>query len=362
MENKILRSQLNNILSSRNFVRDQYNRLEELDASLRPQPVWLEGLRTQQRFFGVNGGMDQQDRMIFDKKRTLDRAMLYSYQAAKIKRVGSEEESPISRCLINPDKTKQDYDDKILSIPYEDNYTTGDIFEWIGTGTYWLIYLQSINELAYFRGEIRRCRYEITWEDANGELHTTKAAVRGPVETKINYIQKHTTSVDTPNHSLRLLLPLKPETQSFFKRYAKFFLQGQPDEASMTCWRVEAVDSISTPNILELEAVEYYTNLSEDDTYKKVVGLLKPKKEELNSEEVNSAIVGPNFIKPRITTTYTFEGRAPLETEWSWSKEAPIRVTIEDRTAKVYWDCNYSGQFDLTYGDITKTIVVETLF
>jgi hypothetical protein len=34
-----------------------------------------------------------------------------------------------------------DYDDKIISIHYEDNYRPGDVFEWIGTNSYWLIYL-----------------------------------------------------------------------------------------------------------------------------------------------------------------------------------------------------------------------------
>jgi hypothetical protein len=47
-----------------------------------------------------------------------------------------------------------------------------------------------MTELAYFRGDIRKCSYEIAWEDENGK-HSTYAAIRGPVETKINYIQKH---------------------------------------------------------------------------------------------------------------------------------------------------------------------------
>ena len=44
-----------------------------------------------------------------------------------------------------------------------------------------------MNEIAYFRGEIRRCSYEISWEDENG-MHSTYAAIRGPVETKINFV------------------------------------------------------------------------------------------------------------------------------------------------------------------------------
>jgi hypothetical protein len=80
-----------------------------------------------------------------------------------------------------------DYDDKILSVGFEHNFKCGDVFKWIGTNTYWLIYLQDLTELAYFRGDIRKCSYEIAWEDENGK-HSTYAAIRGPVETKIDYI------------------------------------------------------------------------------------------------------------------------------------------------------------------------------
>jgi len=125
--------------------------------------------------------------------------------------------------LINPNKLKQDYDDKIISIGFEYNFKCGDVFEWLGTKSHWLIYLQDLTELAYFRGDIRRCSYEINWTDENGE-HSTYAAIRGPVETKINYIQKHGISVDTPNYSLNLLLPQTKETLEYFKRYSKFYL------------------------------------------------------------------------------------------------------------------------------------------
>jgi len=84
--------------------------------------------------------------------------------------------------------------------------------------------------------------------------------LRGPVETKIDYIQKHGISVDNPNHSIHFLMPLNEETKKYFRRYSKFYLQGDP-----TCWRVEAWDWLSTPGILEVNAVEYFANESEDD-------------------------------------------------------------------------------------------------
>ena len=75
--------------------------------------------------------------MIKDKRRSLDRAVWHSYQAAQVAR---DNDLPI-RALINPNKLKQDYDDKIISIGFEHNFQCGDIFNWIGTNTYWIIYL-----------------------------------------------------------------------------------------------------------------------------------------------------------------------------------------------------------------------------
>jgi hypothetical protein len=67
--------------------------------------------------------------------------------------------------LINPNKNSTEYDDKVLSIDYAYNFKPGDIFKWIGTNTYWLVYLPELTEDAYFRSKIRRCRYEISWID-----------------------------------------------------------------------------------------------------------------------------------------------------------------------------------------------------
>ena len=153
----------------------------------------LVGVENQAALLGMNGGLMQQERMIFDKRRSLDRALLYSYQGANIIHANAEEDEKPVRALINPNKLKQDYDDKVLSVHKEDGYKPGDVFEWINTKTHWLIYLQDLTELAYFRGDIRKCSFEITWEDEDG-IHSTFAAVRGPVETKINYIQKHNIS------------------------------------------------------------------------------------------------------------------------------------------------------------------------
>ena len=202
----------------------------------------IEGVADQASRFRQAGGNRQQERMIKDKRRSLDHAVWNSYQAAEIVKTDAEDRKPF-RALINPNKLKQDYDDKILSVGHEYQVAPGTVFEWLGTHTYWIVYLQDLTELAYFRGDIRKCSYEIAWEDEDG-LHKTYAAVRGPVETKINFIQKHGISIDTPNHSLSIIMPKSESAVKYFTRYKKFYLQG--DE---TCWRVEATDWISTPVI-----------------------------------------------------------------------------------------------------------------
>jgi hypothetical protein len=154
----------------------------------------IEGINDMARRLYIQGGPSQQQRMVRDKQKSLAKALVYSYQGAFIKKcefnrkdIPYEERYPI-RALINPNKLKMDYDDKIISIGYESGFQPGDVFKWHGTNTYWLIYLQDLDEIAYFRGEIRRCDYMITWLDEDGNEKSTYAAIRGPVETKINFI------------------------------------------------------------------------------------------------------------------------------------------------------------------------------
>jgi hypothetical protein len=98
------------------------------------------------------------------------------------------------------------------------------VIEWLNTKSHWLIYLQDLTELAYFKGNIRRCSYVIAWEDNNGIKHETYAALSGPQESTIHSSAAHGLSFDAPNYSLHLLLPKNQETLQYFSRYAKFYL------------------------------------------------------------------------------------------------------------------------------------------
>ena len=282
-------------------------------------------LELMRKRFEWQGGIHQEDRMIKDKQRTLHRALLYSYQAASIEMVQRNTEvleiepSGVDadmgvygeiRALINPDKVKQDYDDKIVSIDYEHGYEPGDVFEWKKTNTYWLIYTQEITEDAYFRGEIRRCRYKIRFKDQDGNWCSTYAAIRGPVETQINSIQKNQQRIDTPNLSLNILMPRNEKTLHAFDRYSEFIFAGK-------CWRVEAPDSISMKNIIEVNAEENYWNDTTDDLEKEMKnGLVF----EPTNPTPDSKIIGETFIKPKIAATYSVD---IADGEWKILENVP---------------------------------------
>lgn len=310
--------------------------------------------------------------MIKEKWRTLMHALKYSYQACTVQKVQSYSEVlpydwasenlpegglpqyPFDRALINPDKVKQDYDDKIISIDYSAGYEPGDVFEWKKTGTYWLIYLQQITEDAYFRGEIRRCRYRIKFKDEDGNWVSTWAAIRGPVETQINSIQKNQQRIDEPNLSLNILMPRNEKTLHAFDRYSEFMLNGK-------VWRVEAPDSISMKNIIEVNAEEYYINRDTDDVENEIANglVIEPVDPTPDSE-----IEGNTFIKPKIAETYRVEETGG---KWTVLENAPVTLCPSgDTSVTVTWNKVVSGQFTLQWikGDksLEKTVVVESLY
>lgn len=337
------------LMQGRLGVYDRYQEKQVLDTD-------IQGVNNQFVRLNHQGGNLQQNRMIKDKRRSLDRALVYSYQGADVRKIDSTSDDYV-RALINPNKLKQDYDDKIISVGYEHHFECGDIFEWKGTETYWLIYLQDLTELAYFRGDIRKCSHQINWEDENGK-HSTYAAIRGPVETKINYIQKHGISVDTPNYSLNILLPKTADTLSYFQRYNKFYLA---DDELKVCWRIEAIDWLSMPGILEINAVEYYANEFEDNLEDGTVGTLKTEPINPNNSFIEDTIVGETFIKPKKEYEYEYIGN--LVGKWSVKENYPIKLIQDGKKVKLRWLNTYSGQFDLIYADcFKKTIVVQSLF
>ena len=316
-------------------------------------PSTVQGINHLDTRLTQHGGSLQQQRMIKDKLRSLQDALYNSYQGADIQLLPIEETNPV-RALINPNRVKQDYDDKIVSVEFGKGFECGTVFRWIGTNTYWLIYLQDLTELAYFRGDIRKCNYEIQWEDANKQLHSTYAAIKGPVETTIDSTEAQGNSIDLPNHSLSILIPNTSDNLEHFQRYTKFYLKGNP-----ICWRIEGTDSISTPGIIELSAVEYYSNKDLDDIENGIVDA--DKAEPINPNPPDEVIWGETFIKPKIT--YKYAVSANISGDWNIDSKYPVDWSVsEDNILTVKWTKPLAGQFKITYGLEEKLVIVESLF
>lgn len=322
----------------------------------------LEMMRKRLEF---QGGIKQEDRMIKGKYFTFLKTLQYAYQGCDVMLVQPREVCiPAEeldagmkvyqqhRALINPDKTKQDYDDKVLSIDYQAGFKPGDVFQWINTNTHWIIYLKALTEDAYFRGEIRRCRYQIQFKDDKGNVFKTWAAIRGPVETQIDSIQKNQVRIDRPNWSLNILMPQNEYTLKMFDRYSEFMFAGK-------CWRVNATDTISMDGIIEINAEEYYMDRDTDT---------KELKNALVIEQVDKTpdtdIVGASFIKPKIAEIY----KAPEQGgQWCVAEyNKPVKIIPKTNfEVEVIWDKTTSGEFTLQWskGDrrTEKAIVVESL-
>lgn len=213
-------------------------------------------------------GGNQEQRFINDKLRGLKRALLYSYQAATATLSDGKE----FRCLINPDKNKPAYDNKILSIPYKDiclntprvgktsegeidiNIKPGDVFIWKETNTHWLVYLEYIEEDAYFRSEIRRCDQEVKIEDNSYWVY-----IRGPVETSIEWNQKAGIEWNTLNYSLVMYITADETTNNYFERFKTIKIL-DPRYNKEKTWQVVGVDPYYGDGIIQVFLDEYFEN------------------------------------------------------------------------------------------------------
>lgn len=296
----------------------------------------------------------QHNRMIMDKLRGFQRALLYSYQAAWIKK-DADPDATWVRALINPDKVKFDYDEKIVSVEWEYGFHPGDTFEWgRSTGSHWIILKTEDTELAYFRANCRRCQYLTARDPITHEEFSQWCAIRGPVETKINTIQKDNLVIDVPNLTLDIYMADTEENRRTFERYKRF-------EFDDRYWKVQVCDFISTPGVYEIQAEEDY-ECHNDEMFMTVDESLEPVPEDENE------ILGDTHVKPLEEHYYYM--KFAEDGEWNISLPASKNKEIDDvltykvigNRIKVTWTDMRSGSYIITYGDYEKTILVESLF
>lgn len=316
----------------------------------------IEKMRTRLNY---QGGVPAQDRMIEDKLKTLKKALLYSYQANTIELADGRQ----FRALINEDKLNKEYDDKILSIPFEDiclnkqrqgktsqgiepiNLKMGEVFHCLDTDTYWITYLRYLEEKAYLRADIRLCNEEV---EINGKAY--KVYLRGPAETTLQWNQKKSVEWNDLNYSLVMYITKDDNTLDFFHRFTKIKINGNT-------WQVTVINPYYCEGIIKVCLDEYYNNDLIDLNN-------KPEIETPIIEQGIPAISGPLMVSPYDTVEYKIEYASGGEWFIEGSK-AKLKTTTE-LTAIVNIVSGRSGQFDIIYRkdgkDICKSnIIIKSL-
>lgn len=322
----------------------------------------IENLRTRLNY---SGGKAQIDRMNEDKLRSLRKALLYSYQSATALLSDGRE----FRCLINPDMIKNEYDNKIISIPFADiclnerelaeqngetwkpkktidglqeiGLKCGDIFTWKENGTEWLVYLQYYEETAYFRAELRRAKYEAQLGD-----RTYRAYIGDHSIDMMDWRKVQHEEWNELDYQMHMYITKDEYSEAYLKRFAIVEIDGKP-------WEVQATDAYSSDGIILVLMKEYYRNTIEEEIEKEKQQKLEEQKPPIiedNNEEVidiNPRLEGPLSVFPYEIHDYQIEN--VNGGEWRISNNKAEIIERTDTAVRIRVTTGRSGKFDLLY-------------
>ena len=390
-----------------------------------------------QNRLNVRGGSDQWTRMRQDKLRSLKKALLYSYQSAIVQKYDVKKDSlvnniisiisllqdkqtlsvnqekildelqetynfiiqdrdsleyieqlqnvidslvtaePLFRCLINHDKLKVDYEDKIISIPFfqapidsdtpiETNFHNGTVFKWVHGNkqewtpdTYWIVYMQYSEETAYFRAEIRKADQEIeiiTVDEEGNETSTTyRGWMTGPNETSAIWNVKKGVVWNDMKYTKLLYITKDQDTLAFFQRFDRVIINGKP-------WEVQAYNqNYSTSKTGEVNSGIIRVALKE--TYLNTDEFIKQKMKEettetpIEDENTSPYIEGPTSAKPYSILTFTAKNFIE-NGDWTISNSSLAKIRqIKNNTVTVEIVTGRSNSegFYINYGNNQET-------
>ena len=305
----------------------------------------LDSLATRLQYYGGNR---QVNRMNEDKLRSLKRALLYSYQSATALLSDGRE----FRCLINPDHIKNTYDNKFISIPFKDiclnekeiigNKKTseglqeigmkpGDVFTWVENGTNWLVYLRRLEETAYFRAEIRRCKYSVTIDNTEYKCYVARPSVN-----EIDWRHQDEKLWNDIDYTLQMYITKDEKTEAFFHRFSVIKINGKP-------WEVQSIDSMSSDGIIILYLKEWYQNSIAEDKEKEDA---ETEVTTIVNQDIPS-IEGPTAIYPYDKKSYTIKNAE----NGTWVIGSTKAKILEQNDSTVYIEVvtGRSGSFELKY-------------
>lgn len=288
------------------------------------------------RMLFEGGGRPTSDgRNVKGKLLSFRSALWNSYQAEDITFNGQK-----CRCLINPDKLKENYDHKAISIDFDYGMKPGDTFYWDRTESHWIVFLEEHCEEAYFRASIRRCDYKID----NDWVY-----LRGPVETALIWRQKHQIEFNELNYSILVYVTRTEENLKKFSRLNVIKFDGHN-------WRVAATDKYSQPGLIEVYLEEYHDNPMEDKMI--VPEIIKP-------DAAAAHIEGLQIVKPFAEKlSYSIVGMSGGAFSVNSNK---VKILSSDETRCILTvTSGKSGKFTVTYKkkgetDVSLDVTIKSL-
>ena len=295
---------------------------------------------------------------------------------------------PLFRCLINHDKLKVDYEDKIISIPFyqspvgsrqpiQTDFHNGTVFKWVHGNkeewtpdTYWIVYMQYSQETAYFRAEIRKADEEIQIitidEEGNENTIKYRGWMTGPNETTALWNTKKGVVWNDMNYTKLLYITKDEDTLAFFQRFDRIIINGKP-------WQVQAYnESYSTNKRGDAETGIIRVALKE--TYTSTPQFVKETIQDLDKQQADKQIYdtthmqgyidGPAEAAPYDRLTYIAKNLDPAE--WSISNPALakiVSISQDGKTIQVDVITGFSNKegFEISYGNLKLKVPIVSL-
>lgn len=336
----------------------------------------------------------QWTRMREDKLKTMKKALYFSYQAAVVQKYNPLEAedaqtAPYFRCLINHDKLKVAYEDKILSIPFEENsvnidpvidnediletdFSNGTVFKWVHGNkekwtpdSYWIVYLQYSEETAYFRAEIRKADEKIIVTTEDGKELVYRGWTSGPDEQTIEWNVKSGIVWNDMNYTKLLFITKDETTSAFFKRFDRIKVNNK-------WWEVQAFNDsygVTSKNkkggMIRVALKETYTSTDEMIKEEKSKEPKTP-----TPPTLTPTITGKEILYPGDSVFYAFENldihNATVElipdgTGKKLNQIISWKIVDNKMQIEVVSMKKYKKGFNIKCGDTVKHVTIESL-
>lgn len=295
--------------------------------------------------------------------------------------------APFFKALINHDKLKVDYEDKIISIPFKEapedseeqidtDFHNGTVFKWVHGNkeewtpdTYWIVYMQYSEQTAYFRAEIRKAdeQIQIIIIDDEGNENTVsyRGWMTGPNETTALWNTKRGVVWNDMNYTKLLYITKDEDTLAYFQRFDRIIINGKP-------WEVQAYnENYSTSKtgdfssgIIRVALKETYTSADQFVKELKEAEAAQVQAEvAYDAEHTQPRIDGPTAAHPYDILIYKAKNYQGVR-DWFVSDTSLVKVLdYNEDTLKlqvIAREANREG-FQIGYGQDIIQIPIEPL-